>query len=401
MDLYLQFGYGMKKIAIDLSKDWGGTTVILSPRDISPDQIKKWRKDFEKANVKTLFDPQCYFPKSQHKGLQKYEYIDSSLVTKMETNTSREEEIVKSVLSYNEMAGCEEIIIPAVMLQYDEQWMTRWKKHSTKWIVAAKKYVSNKMIYLTLALPDAFLLQREEEIEKLIAEIQKFDVEGYYIIAHPPKTQYLVDTPMWLSNLMQICAALKLCGKKVIMGYGNHQLLCLSATGIDAMATGTYLNVRRFSNKFQEDNSIQRKSVWYYYPAALSEYKIGFLDTAYNAKILRQMRPSKEMDNGYVDLLFAGALPSSTSFNETMAFKHYLNCVRVQMKSVSKKTFDETMTTHEVMLETALRRIEYLEKQGVYAQTRSFKDMVDVNRSALQRLNIIRGFQLKQEWDNL
>lgn len=167
------------------------------------------------------------------------------------------------------------------------------------------------------------------------------------------------------------------------------------------MATGTYLNVRRFSNKFQEDDSIQRKSVWYYYPAALSEYKMGFLDTAYNAKVLQQMKPSKEMDNGYVDLLFSGALPSSTAFTETMAFKHYLNCVRVQMKNVSKKTYNETVTTHEVMLETALRRIEYMEKQGVYAQTRSFKDMVDVNRSALQRLNTIRGFQLKQEWSNL
>ena len=71
------------------------------------------------------------------------------------------------------------------------------------------------------------------------------------------------------------------------------------------------------------------------------------------------------------------------------------------MKNVSKKTYNETVTTHEVMLETALRRIEYMEKQGVYAQTRSFKDMVDVNRSALQRLNTIRGFQLKQEWSNL
>lgn len=391
----------MKRIAIDLSKDWGGATAILSPRDISPKQLVKWKKDFEKANVKTLFDPQCYFPKSHHRGLQKYDYMDSSLVTKLETNTSKEEEIIKSVLTYNEMAGCEEFIIPAVMLQYDEYWLIRWKKHCNKWIAATKKYASEKITYLTLALPDAFLLQKEEEIEKLIAEIEKFDVEGYYIIAHPPKAQYLIDTPMWLSNLMQICAALKLHGKKVIMGYGNHQFLCLSATGIDAMATGTYLNVRRFSNKFQEDDSIQRKSVWYYYPAALSEYKIGFLDAAYNAKVLQQMKPSKEMDNGYVDLLFSDVLPSSTAFTETMAFKHYLNCVRVQMKNVSKKTFNETVITHEVMLETALRRIEYMEKHGVYAQTRSFKDMVDVNRSALQRLSVIRGFQLKQEWSNL
>lgn len=53
------------------------------------------------------------------------------------------------------------------------------------------------------------------------------------------------------------------------------------------------------------------------------------------------------------------------------------------------------------MLENAMRRIEYMENHGVYAQARSFKDIVDVNRASLQRLNVVRGFQLKQEWKNL
>lgn len=401
MELYFQLGYGMKKIAIDLGKDWGGATAILSPRDMSPDQLVKWKDDFKKANINTLFDPQCYFPKSIHKGLQKYSYFDNSLVTKMESNTRIEEEIIDSVLEYNKMGGCGDFIIPAVMLEYNDLWISRWKKQCIKWIEATKKKLGSNKIILTLALPDAFLLQREEEIEKLIGTIETFDVDGFYIIAHPPKSQYLVDTPIWLSNLMQISAALKLYGKRVIMGYGNHQFLCLSTAGIDAMATGIYLNVRRFSNKFQDDGSIQRKSVWYYYPAALSEYKIGFLDSAYNARVLQQMKPPKEMDNGYVDLLFGEAMPSSTAFTETMAFKHYLNCVKVQMHNLSKKTFDETVIANEVMLETAMRRIEYMEKHGVYAQYRSFKDMVDVNRSAIQRLNTTRGFQLQQEWSHL
>lgn len=203
---------------------------------------------------------------------------------------------------------------------------------------------------------------------------------------------------MWLSNLLQICAAIKLSGKKLIVGYGNHQLLCLTAAGVDAMATGTYLNVRHFFNKFEKDDVIQRKSVWYYYPAAMSEYKMGFLDVAYNTDVLQQMKPIKDMDRGFVDILFAGALPSATSFNETMAFKHYIHCVKGQMKNLSKATYQETVTANEVMLETAMRRIEYMEKNGVFAQARSFKDIVDVNRAALQRLDNVRGFQLKQDW---
>lgn len=400
MELYLQFGYGMKKISMDLSKEWGGTTAILSPRDISPAQLKTWRSGFEKTKVQTLFDPQMYYPKDIHKGLLKYEYWDSSFRTHLESNTSYEEKLIKTILEYNDIAGCLDFIIPSAMYEYDVYWKGRWVRQCNKLIEASKKYVKERKLLLTIALPETLLLQAEEVIEEVISEAINFDVDGYYIIAHPPKGQYLVDAPMWLSNLMQICAALKLHGKHVIMGYGNHQLLCLSATGIDAMATGTYLNVRHFSNKFKEDDSIQRKSVWYYYPAALSEYKMGFLDVAYNAKVLQQMKPSKEMDRGYVDLLFSDALPTSTSFSETMAFMHYLNCVKCQMKNLRKSTYRETISANEVMLETAMRRIEYLEKHGVYAQTRSFKDIVDVNRAALQRLDAVRGFQLNMEWKN-
>ena len=63
MELYLQFGYGMKSLTLQLAQKWGGATVILSPRDISPMQLVNWSKDFEKNNVKTLFDPQLFYPK--------------------------------------------------------------------------------------------------------------------------------------------------------------------------------------------------------------------------------------------------------------------------------------------------------------------------------------------------
>lgn len=401
MELYLQFGHGMKQIAIDLSREWKGTTAILSPRDISPEQLRTWKGGFDKAGVKTLFDPQFYYPKSNHSGLLKYKYWDASFGTKLEGNNTFEEELIQAILEYNDIAGCNSFIIPSAMYEYDEDWIKRWRKQCEKLINATKKHVIGKEHILTLAFPENLLLQKETEIERIIEEIEKYEVDGFYIVAYQPQKKYLVDTPMWLSNLLQICAAIKLSGKKVIMGYGNHQLLCLSAAGVDAMATGTYLNVRHFFNKFEKDDVIQRKSIWYYYPAAMSEYKMGFLDVAYNAGVLQQMKPTKDMDKGFVDLLFAGALPSATAFNETMAFKHYIHCVKIQVQNVSRENYQDTVAANEVMLEMAMRRIEYMEKHGVYAQARSFKDIVDVNRAALQRLDKVRGFQLKREWKDL
>lgn len=398
MELYLQFAYGMKQIAIDLSNDWNGVTVILSPRDITPLQLQNWNSSFQKAKITSMFDPQCYYPKSDHKVLKQYNYWDNSLLTKIESNQNFEARLIESIYEYNLVANTNEFIIPSTMLNYDVDWFKRWQNQTIKLIQATKNIVKNQKHILTLSLPENLLLQKEDEIEKVISISENFDVDGYYIIAQPPNNKYLVDSPLWLSNLVQLCAGLKLQNRKVIMGYGNHQLLCLTATGIDAIATGTFLNVRRFTNKFEDDNSTLRKSTWYYYPAALSEYKIGFLDTAFNNGVLTQMKPSKEMDNHYVDLLFSGVMPSTTAFSETMAFKHYLNCVRIQMKNLTRPSFKDTINMNEVLLETALRRIEYLEDRGVYAQARCFKDMIDVNRSALQRLTKNRGFQLEHEW---
>jgi hypothetical protein len=199
-----------------------------------------------------------------------------------------------------------------------------------------------------------------------------------------------------------LCAGLKLQNKKIIVGYANHQLLCLSAAKVDAIASGTYLNVRRFSNKFEDlEDEIKRKSTWFYYPPALSEYKVAFLDIAFSNGIIDKMKPEGMMESDYIKLLFSGVMPSTTSFKEGMAFKHYLHCLREQIEICSRASFAETISANEILLETAERRIEFLEKNGVYAQSRSFKDVVDVNRSAIQRLQKTRGFLLQYSWDSL
>jgi len=401
MELFLQFGYGMKSLAIDLSKEWGNTNVILSPRDITPQQLRKWSKDFEKANVTCMFDPQCYFPKCNHKNLKQYGYWDNSLNTNLNAMDDSETVLIKTIDEYNSIINSNRFIIPGIMRKYSPEWFDQWKNNCFKLSQVTRKVVKNKKSILTLALPSDLLCQEEKNIEKIIEITSKWDVDGYYIIAEPYNSKYLVDNPVWMSNLMQLCGGLKLQNREVIMGYANQQLLCLSAAKIDAIASGTYLNVRKFSNKFEHLDDIKRKSVWFYYPHALSEYKIPFLDVAYNQGILKEMKPDIELENPYISLIFSGILPSSTAFNETLAFKHYLQTLKKQAELCSRGTFKDTVAANEILLNTAERRIEFLEKNGVYAQARNFKDIVDVNRSALQRLQKTRGFMLEHSWNEM
>lgn len=402
MELYLQFGWGMKNLVLDFAKEWDDVNVILSPRDITPKQLENWNKDFVKSGVSCLFDPQCYFPKSNHKRLSQYSYWNNSMATNLSSSERYETTLIRNILHYNEIVGSKEFIIPAIMRKFDENWLDRWRADSLKLIDATRSVVQSKSVLLTLALPSDLMCQSEDTIEKMIGFSEQFDVDGYYIIIEPPNEQYLVDHPVWLSNVLQLCAGLKLAAKKIIFGYANQQMICLTAAKVDAIASGTYLNVRKFSNKFEEEleGDIKRKSVWYYYPESLSEYKVSFLDVAFNSKVLDEMKPL-EYNNSYINLIFSGIMPSSTAFNETLAFRHYLDALRQQVKMCSKGSFKETISANEILLETAERRIEFLEKNGVYAQARNFKDIVDVNRSAIQRLQKTRGFLLEYSWKSV
>ncbi|GAU78157.1 hypothetical protein [Fusibacter sp. 3D3] len=402
MEFYLQFAHGMKSMTIEMAKKWGGVKVILSPRDITPEQLKKWSSDFKKNNVECLFDPQCYFPKSNHKKLSQYDYWDNSLATNMGSMLSYEEQLIEKVLSYNNVVETKKFIIPSYLINYSEDWLIKWKKYSEKVVDAANKIELSKEKLLTLVLPSELLLQHEEVIEKFIEEAITLDIDGYYIVPQPPEEKYLVDNPLWFTNLMLICAALKLNEKKVIVGYGNHQMLSLATAKIDGFASGTYLNARRFSNKYDDqDMGIKRKTTWYYCPQAMSEYKISFLDSAYSSGSIMLLKPDEGLTNEYSDLLFSNVMPSTVQFNETKAFMHYFHCLKEQIKMYSRDTYTETKAANELLLETAERRIELLEKRGVFAQTRSFKDVVDVNRAAISRLHTARGFLLEHSWNSL
>ena len=402
MELYLQFGYGMKGLSIDLSKEWGGANVILSPRDITPDQLEKWSREFEKANVSCLFDPQCFFPKCNHENLIKYSYWRFNLNTSLGSIDSPEVTLIKRLDDYNSIISSDRFIIPGIMRGFDSEWFSLWKRDCLKFSEATRKVVKDRKAILTIALPWDLLCQGEDKIERIIDLTSKFDVDGYYVIAEPYSNQYLVDNPVWMSNLLQLCAGLKLQNREVIVGYANQQFLCLSAAKVNAIASGTYLNVRKFSNKFvKEIEDIKRRSVWYYYPQALSEYKISFLDAAFNSNIIEELKPKNEFLNPYIELIFSGIRPSTTAFNEPLAFKHYLQSLKQQVELCSRQSFGETINANEMLLKTAECRIEFLESNGIYAQSRSFKDVVDVNRFALQRLQATRQFLLDYSWDEI
>jgi len=397
MELYLQFGHGMKDLCKTLLQKWGKGAIILSPRDLEHKQIHSFAREFRKLNGDTLLDPQLYYPRANHHRLTSHEYWPDNYSTDLLTGGPALKHMLSKIKELNSSGLTSKYILPGLSCtKANEDWF-----YIQESIIDKSVGIMDDKNRLATICASSECLRSEEQVEAIVSRSETWDVDGYYVIAEHPNGQYLVDDPIWLGNLLLLCSGLKLQGKEVVVGYCSHQMLCLATANVDAIASGTWLNVRTFtSGRFHqsEEESTSRRAKWYYCPQSLSEYKMPFLDIAYKAGILGQMAPDSSMNSTFAEILFSGAQPSLTSFGEREAFRHYLQCLHEQCKSSQRSSFNDTLLAHELLLETAETFIKLFHKCGVRGQDRDFSNIIDVNRAALAILQRSRGFVLERQW---
>jgi len=397
MELYLQFGYGMMGHCQHLIDSWGGGTVIMSPRDLTAEQIQRFGSQIIGKHGKVLVDPQLYDPRATHHRLVKHDYWPDDFDTSMLNGGPELVQLLQRLVALNNSAQADQFIIPGI---YGERVDDDWLAVQGSVITEAAAVVKDRPRIATICLSGE-AMRFEDQIEMVINSAEKWDVDGLYVVPEHPGAQYLVDDPAWLANLLVLSSGLKLQGKSVIVGYSSHQMLCLASAKVDAIASGTWLNVRKFStDKFQsvEEDEISRRVKWYYCPQALSEYKIPFLDMAFRAGILEQLRADAAMESDYADILFSGAQPTLTDYSEQQAFRHYLQCLHRQCHEATRTSFGETVEGHSQLLDNAESAINEFQRRGVRGQDRDFHNIIDVNRAALTALQDTRGFVLDRLW---
>lgn len=394
MKLHLQFGHGMMEHCRKLLPNMPGSAVILSPRDMSETQIETLGNDIVSSGGTTLLDPQLYAPRCDHHQLTNHNYWPANYsTTSMDYNT-----VLPELKALNDKAQTSAFILPGL---YCERVTDIWLNIHDDIANAASSYSGTKLGTLCLS---AETLRFQDQLDQLLEKTEGWGFDGYYVIASHPEGEYLVEDPVWLSNLLSFCAGLKLQKKEVILGYSNHQMLCCACAGIDALASGTWMNVRSFTlGKFftPDPDDIKRKRTWYYCPQALTEVKPEFLDVAFQRSILKSLAPLPEHNTQYANMLFSGAIPTTTGYNEPISFRHYLSCLYSQCQIASKASFDETLTYHRKALSDASRLIDFMHKHGVRGQKRDFEDYIDVNLSAIDTFEASSGFLLKRMWKYL
>lgn len=398
MELYIQMGHGMQSMSKDLLSDWGSSTVILSPLNISPKSLSKFSTEINEKNGKILFDPQLYYPEKNHKNLTKYNYWSKKNITDIKNENY--DFPISELANLNIKIRATAFVLPSLVTQEINH---QWEAMQQKIIDTAQKYAFGMDLIHTIAL-GGNVLSDSLKVEAIIQCAEQWGVHGVYIVCEHPEQSYLVDNPLWISNLLALTTGIKRQRKKVIVGYANHQMLCLSLSKCDAIASGNFLNVRWFRPdrfKDSEDDEVSRRSTWYYFPQALSEYKVTFLDIAQRMDILNAMAPPSSMTNPYCEMLFSGGVPSSTGYKEGEAQRHYLHCLQQQCLAATKKTYAETRDFYLSLLETAEQILRGLRKRSISGQDRDFSEILDVNRAAVAAHDKDFFFPLSNEWDTL
>jgi hypothetical protein len=399
VELWLQYGHGMKGHTLALLRAWGDGGVILSPRDTEPTRLAPLAQEVQRLGREVLLDPQCFVHDADHERLLRHDYWAAyrSCSTDNLLSGAGADELVTNITALNLALGTKRLILPGLLADpVDENWLTLQAR------IVAASHSTHKHLLATVALSEA-AVRDEVQVEAIVDAARSWPVEGIYLVAETPSA-YLVDDPTWLANVAILVGGLRLAGKSVLVGHANHQLLFLSAVKVNALASGTWRNVRAFPPaKFYKpaEDDISRRAVWYYCPRALSEYKIPYLDIAFRRGVLAQMAPSPRTDPDFAAPLFGGALPSVVNWQEGTAFRHYLSCLRLQCHTLTANSYASAREAQESMLDDADALLQVLRANGIFGQDREFHDLADANRSALISLDAALGPRLRHEWSTI
>lgn len=399
MDLYVQVGARMMQMSCELFAEWGGGAAILSPRDLTPDQLRRLSADLRELRGEVLLDPQFYIPRADYQRLISHDYWPDDYDTAEFTDASRQI-MLRSLAELNRNLGTTHLIVPGERADIvDDFWL-----ESQRGFVEAARQTTDQPLIATICL-SAESVRANEQINLVVEQAEQMPVSGFYLVIESPKETYLTEDPLWLANALDLAAALTRLHSNVIVGYCNQQQLIMGCAGVRAIASGAWNNVRSFRQaKFRADYASQfvprsTGPVWYFYcPQALSEYSLQFLDLAFSVGLRSSLSP--DPPTPYSTALFAVQQPSSSGWSQADSFKHYLVALRSQAQSIASNSFDETVANYRALLDTAEDIIRRLRERGITGRDRDFGNVLDTNRAALITLENTQGPVVRRSWSN-
>lgn len=146
------------------------------------------------------------------KKLAQYTYWPKDNITSLESGQF--DKVVQELSILNKECNADAFLQPSITAK---KVGDLWNKVQRMIIENAKQYASDMAYIHTVAL-SSDVVNDETQIEKVISYVEEWDVEGVYIVCEHPERYYLVDRPLWVSNIMSLVAGIKRRQKKSLWG---------------------------------------------------------------------------------------------------------------------------------------------------------------------------------------
>ena len=199
MELYLQFGHGMMEHCRVLLSAWGGGTAILSPRDLTGNQLINMGASIARIpEGLSLIDPQFYLPHADRKKLCEHTYWPADYETTMFWQGPALSSLLRSLSRLNRGVGCRRMILPGLFATtVDDDWL-----ETQRAVLDEGRSVETELELIATVALSAEAVQSADQIALLLERAEEWGTAAYYVVCEHPGGQYLVEDPNWLANVL-------------------------------------------------------------------------------------------------------------------------------------------------------------------------------------------------------
>ena len=169
-------------LTLQMLNKWGKGTVILSPRDLTEDQIEKFATKIARANGSALVDPQLYDPRADHQRRVSHTYWPQQYSTIEFEKIPYLNNLLMQIKHLNDKAQAKEFIIPGT---YCPKVSNQCLKIQEKIVERAVAIITDRARIATLCL-SADVVRDEAQLEKIIDETKKRDIKKFLYCCRTP-----------------------------------------------------------------------------------------------------------------------------------------------------------------------------------------------------------------------
>lgn len=372
----VQIGHNGHKLAQDILDNGYADGAILSPADYKSDRNATLASRINDRDGIVLFDPQFYIPRSDRPKFDSYDYFEDFGGDEFDTVEIGDElgNLSNQILDYQDKLETDAYISPARLLDtFSDSKLDYWADITEAFIEAAEERDRDIPIYVSLPIDQRPLTDKSQR-DDLLNQVTQFDPDGFYVSGEFEfESRYPLTGASNVYSMLDLLNTLKQNRYEVLVGHSHQIAHLFFGIGVDAFASGHYINLRAFDTRRWEPTDGQsggRQVVKYYSDKLLNELRVDpDLDLMYQKDDfdLEKIRTPSDYD----DPLFDGSDPPSTvgwKFRDA-GWDHYIwSCYQISRKYRGKDLEEKLNTAKETVEEAGELFEEIQEHLGMLTE---------------------------------